>query len=529
MTSRTPSYITRTKHGVFYFQKRIGLGVARLLGIQNLMLRRSLKTKNKTIALKRARHISLKLDRLTFLQRFMKEKDAQNIAPDDLLSFIDEQTEIARQEAIDKARNIDLAIQWEDEYNAIPKWKVHEREAMIEFISPEDYRAMEYVSKEDIDLDRFRTQSDKFSERVVQTEVNSFKSRNSDLLSSLLVKYLAFKERNNVKSKSRNLYRGHIQTFIDVVGDKESNELTYSDVEKFVECLPKIPRNRNKPPFDAFTLDEVLAMRFDESKVLSEGSWNGYATNIRSYLSFYVDKQFIDPLALTAIKGEFTKPNTHPYLEFDFDDLKKLFHSDEYLRGGHKKASNYWCPLIALFTGARSNEICQLTLDDIKSEEVNGQTINYIDINREDEKDTKNTSSIRPVPIHAELVKLGFLDYVNTHKANGEKQLFPDVKLENGVYNRALSRWFRDTYRPSCGVESFRPDKRKVFHSFRHTLVQHLWDVQGHQLEKIGEVIGHTHKTMTGRYIKGLSLGKRAEIIDSIDYGLDFSDFRLWR
>jgi integrase len=207
------------------------------------------------------------------------------------------------------------------------------------------------------------------------------------LLSVLLAKYLELKKRDNVKLSSRNLYRGHIQTFIDVVGDKESSKLTYEDVEKFVQCLPKIPRNRKKHPFDKYSIDEILDMTFDESLLLAEGSWSGYATNIRAYLSLYTKRQFIDPLAITAIEGEFTNPVTYPYLPYEQEDLKGLFHSDEYLNGKHKKASNYWCPLIALFTGARSNEICQLTLSDIRQEEVDGKIIEFIDINQEEDKE----------------------------------------------------------------------------------------------------------------------------------------------
>ena len=493
------------------------------------MFRKSLRTKDKLIALHRARRIVLMLDRVMILQRCMNDKEIKKLSSDDELSFIDEQSEIARQEEIEHSRLIALAIQWEDRYRAIPEWKVHEREEMIEFISPEEHRAMEYVSQNDIDLAGYRNRFVLGFENIPQAEPVAFKCRNSDRLSSLLDKYLAFKKRNGVNERSRTLYKGHIQTFVDIVGDKESSELSFEDVEYFVECLPKLPRNRNKPPFDKYSLEQILTMSFDESKLLAEGSWNSYATNIRSFISHYVDKQFIDPLAFTAIKGEFTKLKSYPYLEFDKNDLRKLFHTKEYMNGRHKKASNYWCPLIALFTGARSNELCQLSLSDIKVKNVKGREINYIDINREDVKSTKTDGSIRPVPIHSELIKLGFLDYVNALRAKGETRVFPETKLERGVYNRALIRWFGETYRPSCGVESYRPDRRKVFHSFRHTLVQHLYDEKEQQLEKIGEVIGHTHRTMTGRYVKGLSLEKRAKIIDSISFDLDLTEIRRWK
>jgi len=458
----------------------------------------------------------------------MGDKKKKIIDFDEELLFIDEQTEIAKQEDMEHSRKISRAIQWEDRYNEIPEWRVHEREAMIESISLEDHEAMEYVSQNDIEQEKFRSKSAPQTLQNASLETPIPITRNTGLLSALLSTYLEFKKRNGVKEKSRDLYRGHIQTFIDVVGDKESRDLSYDDVRRFVESLPLIPRNRNKPPFDKHSIDEILNMAVDEKFLLAEGSWSGYATNIRSFIRHFSKHQFIDPIALTAIEGEFTKPKKYPYLPYENEDLVKLFHSKEYLDGKHKKASNYWCPLIALFTGARSNEICQLTLSDIKKDESDGKVIDFVDINQEEDKDTKTDSSIRPVPIHHVLIKLGFLKYVEELRVRGESRLFPEITPRNGVYNRALGRWYGDTYRPNCGVGSFRPDKRKVFHSFRHTLVQHLYDEQGFELPKVGEVVGHTHRTITARYTKGISLVTRNDMIQSIDFGLKFSRIESW-
>ena len=79
--------------------------------------------------------------------------------------------------------------------------------------------------------------------------------------------------------------------------------------------------------------------------------------------------------------------------------------------------------MIALFTGARINEICQLHTDDIQ--EKNG--ISFISINEEDEKHVKTKAGIRQVPIHNELIKIGFLDYMAGIRAKGETLLFPEV------------------------------------------------------------------------------------------------------
>ncbi|MEY4765028.1 MAG: hypothetical protein RI907_1701, partial [Pseudomonadota bacterium] len=64
----------------------------------------------------------------------------------------------------------------------------------------------------------------------------------------------------------------------------------------------------------------------------------------------------------------------------------------------------YWIPLLGLFTGARSAELCQLTVLDVVEE----QGIFVIDINEDgDGKKLKTSASQRKVPIHSELIRLG--------------------------------------------------------------------------------------------------------------------------
>jgi len=528
VTSRTPSYVTRTNHGVFYFQKRVHPSLAAILGIRSVMLRRSLKTKNKVIALQRARKILLKLEKLIVLNGCMSEKDKQRFNQDEELSFIDEQSELAKQEEMENSRMIDIAIQWEDRYNAIPEWKTHEREAMIEFISPDDYRAMEYVSKKEIDLNAYREQTQITAGKERQNEAVQIATSQSEVLSILAEKYVARLERKKINPRTIKLYKSYLRTFIEYVGDQKSSELTFKDVEKFVEVLPKIPTNRNNKRYKGLSIDQIIEQQFGTYNTFAQNTMKEYARTVRSFLKEFIKKGYIDPIAATAIENEFTTKEKNPYLPFDKSDLEKLFYSDEYLRGKHTKASNYWAPLLALFTGARSNEICQLLVSDIRQETIDHHVVTYIDINEEEDKELKTPAARRIVPINSKLIELDFLGYVETVTNQGSKALFPEITVVNGKHNHELGRWFRDTYKRKCGIENI-GKKKKVFHSFRHTAVQHLWDSQGYELARIGELVGHTHKTITGGYTHTLSLEKKHEMIETIDYGLDFSCLRLWR
>ena len=86
-----------------------------------------------------------------------------------------------------------------------------------------------------------------------------------------------------------------------------------------------------------------------------------------------------------------------------------------------------WIPLLLLYTGARRGEISALEVDDVVTE---GSTP-YIGIRRILEgrrgRGLKNENSRRAIPLHSELLRLGFLNYAVAIKALGHKKLFPDI------------------------------------------------------------------------------------------------------
>lgn len=101
------------------------------------------------------------------------------------------------------------------------------------------------------------------------------------------------------------------------------------------------------------------------------------------------------------------------------DELKALFSSPIWSgclsegrraqKGEHIiRDEKFWVPVIGLFSGMRLEEICQLRTDDIRSE----VEINFFDINDRASRQVKNSNAVRRVPIHPELIRIGFLDHV---------------------------------------------------------------------------------------------------------------------
>lgn len=141
-------------------------------------------------------------------------------------------------------------------------------------------------------------------------------------------------------------------------------------------------------------------------------------------------------------------------------------------------AAAYWVPLLGLYTGARLSELCQLRICDIEKMEA-GLAIHITADSADEEEGTaetilKHEVSIRRIPVHPALLALGFEDYWNETKNNGNTALFPDIIRKDGQgAGDRFTRWFR-TYRAARGVKTRWVD----FHAFRHTAKTRLTDAR---------------------------------------------------
>ncbi|ELY2765540.1 site-specific integrase [Cronobacter malonaticus] len=99
----------------------------------------------------------------------------------------------------------------------------------------------------------------------------------------------------------------------------------------------------------------------------------------------------------------------------------------------------YWLPLLMLYTGARREELAQMLVSDVIQDEATG--IWYLSIQPGDDKSIKTGSSRRKVPLHADLLELGFLDYVRSLSATG--RLFPKLQPHpvNGYGHAVGKAW----------------------------------------------------------------------------------------
>jgi integrase len=155
----------------------------------------------------------------------------------------------------------------------------------------------------------------------------------------------------------------------------------------------------------------------------------------------------------------------------------------------------YWVPLLIYYTGARREEICKLRPADFR--EADG--IPFIHIDDTETGRVKNDGSVRAIPLHRELIRLGLLDYVEQCRAKGWDVLFPELRPTNSTqkfgdvfYKRA---WVN--IRAKGGLSA-----RADIHGTRHRFSTALKD-QKVESEFRADLMGHVGKTMTEERYSG--------------------------
>lgn len=120
----------------------------------------------------------------------------------------------------------------------------------------------------------------------------------------------------------------------------------------------------------------------------------------------------------------------------------------------------YWGPLIALFQGMRRGEIAQLDVADVTTGDIPAIHVQP----SKDGKRVKSAAGRRVLPVHPELVRLGFLAFVEGQRKAGHSQLFPDEKPNtSGHWGDLLGKWFAGHLK-AAGIKG----AKIGMHSFRH-------------------------------------------------------------
>lgn len=507
---KNPTYITKNRLGIYYFQysytqNRVVNGQIKRV---KRLFRKSLRTRSRPEALTTSRHLWVIVEMINkkyfknseFYGRAMqllaefevKEKMGWKEVDDFYLELDDLDMDLLRRGALQKQ---------EDESLTKNQLKIYEKL-----------------------LEKLQGNSSKVKEFEVGKENPSIYS---------LVKTWISEKQKTLKVSSLETAKHHIDIFCKVLmelkgGDFGIRELNPDLIRKFNVILENLPARRNSKKLLNKKFSELVKSK--DVKISSK-TYHYHINTTIEFLNWLESHDYIENTKLKTIlqssKKTVPKKSTNIRDQLDESDLRKIFESDRYLKGDFKHASDYWIPLIAIFTGARLGEICQLTVTDIISE----NKTYCIDINEDGEgKSIKSKlGSARTIPIHKTLLKLNFIEYVEELKGRNQSKLFPYEK-RNALNKFDSIQKRMKTFFTKVGIVSTEK-QTKTFHSFRHTVRTRFVDLNIDE-RTIDSIVGHSsnERSIGSKvYTHSNLMSQKIDAMKKLTYKVNFEQIRNWK
>ncbi len=312
------------------------------------------------------------------------------------------------------------------------------------------------------DLDRLRDTEDEFNrlEReslAIREKANKPKT---ELFSTVAKNYATFAKGGNLDPRTLEKYLPQIERFQQFIGENvRLEDITDAVFQKWQLHLAEGDPIKKKKPLSNKTID-------------------GYTNALNNVFSLArkADRTLHNPAEgkMLVKKKDKSKSPVRPFLP---EELKLIFNFER--MNGITHPTDFWTPILGIFTGARISHLCQLRLGDIQR--VDGHLILSIHDDRSGMR-IKNEASRRLVPIHPTVLNLGFMDYVEDVRALPDASdltlLFPFLVKNKQGYADVPSQRFSAVLKKLKDVKNklsinFYEDSKpikKSFHSLRHTV-----------------------------------------------------------
>ncbi len=248
---------------------------------------------------------------------------------------------------------------------------------------------------------------------------------------------------------------------------------------------------------------------------------------IKEFVGFACDLEpdFYKKNILVSIpKIEKTKKSERqPHLPYSETQLKEIFNPKHTFFS--EEPDMFWICMIALFTGSRANATMTLQYNNVvKKDDL--WCIHFSENHAI--KHLKNDASERFVPIHKQLLDLGFVDYVERKKsklnAKDEDFIFSKCITKGGQYNNKYLDRYLFKFLKDIDVK----DKGYDFHSFRKNASLAM---QSARLIPtiINAIIGWEGKDTMEQSYSNYGLNQINEELNKFSYAYLQDEFKHWK
>ncbi|MBX7482973.1 site-specific integrase [Qipengyuania qiaonensis] len=525
-----PMHLSQNSHGVWYYRRPVTLEDQRFWfgksGQPKKEWSRSLRTKDKSTA-KSLMHEAARLYEEERAKQFERNAALAGLATE-------QETRRAREER--EAHEAFLAAQEkrqdEPERREVRLLYRQFRKLSTQQLPPDRAAAIDVMKELDADLSQANETIAYLEARIRDMGGVPITSASPDIahqsggpsLESILLAYEADKS-PAWSASTRKALVPVFRLLRDVYPGRAAGSITRQEARELVAMLQKVPTQIGKRKElrglavpEAVEKNAALGFPTLRPKTINDG----YLLHIASIWNWAARELLVTGNPFTGLTVPDPVADRDRRDPFSPAQLSALFSSTPWNLPWAKdrdRPGAYWVPLICLFNGLRNGEACGLRVEDVY--EVEGQSVLHV---REYEGRTIKTPEARAeLPIHPELLRLGFMDFVADQRKAGAVGLFPDGKPSNrGQHGAKLGERFSAHVR-ALGLEG----TKLGMHSFRHNFEDAL---------RAAEIAPRTALALARRkepgsgdgYGDGLSMRQKSKALAKIQYAsLDLSHLSI--
>lgn len=328
----------------------------------------------------------------------------------------------------------------------------------------------------------------------------------SPLYKNLREEYLQRNITKGVTSDTQKKRKRAYDNFLIELGDLPVADITFEHLEDVWRVLLNIPKSvatKNLPYFkddnsyrarwEAIQSEDLDPQQFDISNLPSDTLIRYHSTFLKDFFHYCKAKDYIIKNPFTYAHLKRVPERKTPRSSFPLKDVNNLINwATNNL--DHKCG---WIIVLMAYHGCRNNEIISLTKSQIVCSEHN---IYYINIT-----DGKTDAAIRKVPLHKEVINLGFLEYVDSC----EGKLFTCKQPE-------ATTFYYNTLRTELGIPPKTVDGGLLsLYSLRHNVISQLGEVSNEHKYRL---IGHSTGQIVTSIYTHLDLIQAQMLINKIKY-----------
>ncbi len=354
--------------------------------------------------------------------------------------------------------------------------------------SDDDFRK-DFDSKFRLDLFPELSNSVGLTESLMKDEPNNNSTTSDELpylpiagglLSSNIKTFIDRKKVEGKSIKEIGSDNKILEEFVEIVGDFDFSRVTKKEVSYYIDVQTKLPPNRKKSQkYRDLTIKQVMELNLSQKETQTPQNINKRLSKLSVFGNWGVRQGLLLTNPFSGMKFLVKKqPNRRQ--PFTTDDLKKILKPETYLNWTinfehpykiHKvnnKLPYYWVFLLGIFSGMRTNEMCQLRLSDLKKIDK----IWFMFVEDSENTKVKTESSIRKIPLHPQLIELGFIDYVGNLRKKKKTRVFWELREDRDGFASKVSRHYNEKFLPAIGVWE---KHKKVLYCTRHTFINKLY------------------------------------------------------